>query len=327
MGAEPSKPNVEVAKSKSAPSVEDLAREANRLEDEGNLDGAIAEYKEILLSSPDDVRAMNSIAGLEGVRGKFSEELRWTELALSVQPRYALAWVNRGNALGALGRPDEAEEAFVRALEIEPQLPEAHNGRGVLAERRRDFELAAQHFRRSVVVDPKFEAGWFSLAAALANLGRFEEAILALDEVLALNPDADDAQSMLLDIYLSARTSKATGCEMVRTQFDPVVRCAAFELLVSQAKEPLPLVTLAKVLSAGGVVTTETSLALKGEHHGALRLEKRRENRPVQVGWATIVNLHSLQRNVTCYLREPLSGDVAICERGLEHFMKDPGSK
>lgn len=179
---------------------DELLSEAIRLEDQGLFDQAIDKHFEILRFRPREVRSMNTIAGLKGKLNLFDEELTWVDRALAVDSRFAPAWVNRGNALGSLGKLEEADAAFIQALELDSRLPEAHNGRGVVADGRGSFEEAVRHYRAAVEVDPRFEDGWFSMAAALANMRRFDEATIVLKRVLALNPNAEDARAMLLQI-------------------------------------------------------------------------------------------------------------------------------
>ena len=54
----------------------------------------------------------------------------------------------------------------------------------------------ARKVTQSVALDPKFDSGWFNLAAMYASAGRFDDALAALDKVLALNPKAEDARAM-----------------------------------------------------------------------------------------------------------------------------------
>ena len=67
---------------------------------------------------------------------------------------------------------------------------------GVLAENRHDVAAATALYEQSVALAPKFDSGWFNLAAMYASAGRFDDALQALDKVLALNPGAADALAM-----------------------------------------------------------------------------------------------------------------------------------
>jgi len=94
--------------------------------------------------------------------------------------------------------------------------------------------------------------------------------------------------------------------------------CPEFDLIVSLG-EPLPLVTVSKLLSTGGLTVTESSLMVGGSRHSALRLEKQRSDGGTQIGWATIMVVDGSERNVTCYLRPPHT-EEKVCAEGLSQL-------
>lgn len=188
-----------------------LLEQAIAREDAGDLKGAIRVYEQILERDPGDVRAMNSIAGLYGKLGDFQEEIRWSRKAIDTDPDFHLAYVNHGNGLALVGRVDEARAAFERAAQLEPGAPIPVYSLGFLAERQRDWKTAAAHYEKVVEIDPRFEPGWFSLAAAYGNLGRIDEAIVAVKKALELKPDSPDARAMLAQLEADPRRGKSGG--------------------------------------------------------------------------------------------------------------------
>lgn len=64
------------------------------------------------------------------------------------------------------GHFDVALEKLKKALEYDPTLEEAHNAIAVLYEETKEYELAEQHYRRAVELDPDY-------ALARMNYGRF----------------------------------------------------------------------------------------------------------------------------------------------------------
>ncbi len=49
---------------------------------------------------------------------QFEEALSAFDRAIQVDPEYALAWYNRGHALRALGRDEEADAAYEKAISL-----------------------------------------------------------------------------------------------------------------------------------------------------------------------------------------------------------------
>jgi tetratricopeptide (TPR) repeat protein len=52
-----------------------------------------------------------------------------------------------------------------------------------------NLEAAVAAYRQALQIDPGFADGWEGLSMALADLGRFDEAIVAAERVVELMPD------------------------------------------------------------------------------------------------------------------------------------------
>ena len=82
-----------------------------------------------------------------------------------MKPDFAFGFNNRGNALHALGRHDEALDSFGRAIALEPDYSEAHNNRGnALLDLNRPAEALADYERGGRATSPS-PSRW-SIAAA-----------------------------------------------------------------------------------------------------------------------------------------------------------------
>lgn len=180
--------------------IQELMQREIALEEAGLWRSAIDMSKNILDLDPKNAAAMNTIAGLHGTLGEYQEEVTWALKALAIDPLFELAHVNHGNGLAALGRNEEARAAFNKAAELAPKDPLPVYSLGFLAENEGKLELALSYYERSVVLDARFENGYFNKAAALANLKRFDEAAATLKKLLEINPDLDDAKQMLQQI-------------------------------------------------------------------------------------------------------------------------------
>jgi tetratricopeptide (TPR) repeat protein len=172
------------------------ARERAR-EDAGDIAGAIQACMQLLHDHPtQQARAMSVIAGLNGKRGRFNEEITWAKRAIAADPQLFEAAINLGNAQVQLGQLKQGQASFERARAIAPKEPVPVYSLGVLAENRHDVPAATALYEQSVALDPAFDSGWFNLAAMYATAHRFDDALAALDKVLALNPHAEDARAM-----------------------------------------------------------------------------------------------------------------------------------
>src|SRR5262249_26828244 len=93
--------------------------------------------------------------------------------ALALKPDYAEAHSNRGVALCALGRPDEALASFDRALAIRPDAAGALVNRGnALADMKRNDEAVTWH-ERAIAIKPNFASAHWNLSLCLLRSGNF----------------------------------------------------------------------------------------------------------------------------------------------------------
>src|ERR1700722_9298293 len=100
----------------------------------------------------------------------------------------AIAHIERGNALLALGRPGDALAAYDQALALGPGNAIAHMDRGTALEAlgRREDALAA--YDQALALDPGNAITHMDRGTALLVLGRPGDALAAYDQALALDP-------------------------------------------------------------------------------------------------------------------------------------------
>jgi eukaryotic-like serine/threonine-protein kinase len=124
--------------------------------------------------------------------------VRQFDEAISLEPTNALAWSGLADAWATLGEakvmaPAEAfprsKAAALRALELDPQQPEAHTSLGIVRWFWEwDWAGAESAFRRSVEVAPSYAMAHLWYGYLLSALGRHEEAFPEVRLALELDP-------------------------------------------------------------------------------------------------------------------------------------------
>ncbi len=87
------------------------------------------------------------------------------------------------------GELDQAETRLRQTLEVDPSVVDAHQMLGAIEMRRGRPELAASAFQAALDLRGDHPAALFGLADAYRQLGRFEDALLGYDRILADDPD------------------------------------------------------------------------------------------------------------------------------------------
>ena len=110
---------------------------------------------------------------------------------LASQPGYqAKGWNGLGKLLNRLGRNEEAERAYHRAIKLDPRYASAWNNLGnLLKHPLRRFEEAEKAYRRAIELDPRYAYPWNNLGQLLQyNLRHFEEAEQAYRRAIGIDP-------------------------------------------------------------------------------------------------------------------------------------------
>jgi serine/threonine protein kinase/Tfp pilus assembly protein PilF len=117
--------------------------------------------------------------------------------AIELDPDYALAYTGVADSSSLLYtyfdardfNLRQADKASKKALELEPELAEAHVSRGIVASLTHHFDEAEEAFGKAMKREPNmFEAAyWYGMG--LMSEGRFHEAIKMFDRASTLRPE------------------------------------------------------------------------------------------------------------------------------------------
>jgi tetratricopeptide (TPR) repeat protein len=149
------------------------------------------------LTRPRNGPALESLVQYLVAAGRSGEALEATEAALAAHPEEALFHELRGRALRGAGEPDAAEEAFQRALELEPERAPALAQLAALAAERGDREQAIALYDRAALADP-------------------EEASYAWDAIQLVGASDDGAElERRLEALLTRHPTHAAAAELL----------------------------------------------------------------------------------------------------------------
>jgi Flp pilus assembly protein TadD len=165
---------------------------AESLRDQGDLSGAVQHQVEALRLHPNYREARHNLGVVLLLQGRVEEAIVQFQEALRLYPDYAIAHNNLADALMRQGKVDEAIAHCREALRIQPDLAEAQNNlawiRATQGDAKyRDGKEAVRLARSAVESTGRTNPSMLdTLAAALAEDGRFDEAVQTAEEAHAL---------------------------------------------------------------------------------------------------------------------------------------------
>jgi len=113
----------------------------------------------------------------------------------------ARVYLNLGIALGELGRPDEAIDALKKARALDKENPKIYYNLGVAQDEKSLYEEALHNYRRATKYDLQNAQAWGNRGVDAYLTKRWEEAGLAFDNALTIDPTYFDTRPQQRDMW------------------------------------------------------------------------------------------------------------------------------
>src|ERR1700751_1375738 len=142
--------------------------------------------------------------------------------AIVIDPQYARAFAGVADCCSFLymywdssdDNLNEAEAATRKALELDPELAEAHAASGLAFALRKDFVKAQQEFETAIQLDAKLYEAYYFYARTAFQRGDLTKAAELYEQASRLNPDDYQAVSLLVAVYHGlGRTAEEKSAE------------------------------------------------------------------------------------------------------------------
>ena len=191
----------------------------------GNTDIAIKRINDLLQRRPDDVSAMNYLAGAYFMKGQWDNGLQVLESALKIDPNHYPSHLNM--TVGLLGKGD-AERALVHAeaaVKANPTYADAYLRLGRVLLRLNRVQDAVEPLTKAVQFGANDAATRTMLGQTLLNLRKWDEAARVFS--LAVQADAQHAPAHVGLAYAKAELgaiAEAKASLQTARQLDPNVK-------------------------------------------------------------------------------------------------------
>jgi tetratricopeptide (TPR) repeat protein len=163
--------------------------DALKLERQGDIEGALAVYGEMLKSDPSDTEALSGEAVCLTLLKRYDEALTVQERLAQLDPTDVQIRVELGfNYLNHQSRPEDAVRVLGEAAKLQPSaknlcfLAQAFEAAG-------DTRGAEEALRRATASEPSYAYSYQLLATLLQKQGRAEEAEQVIQQAASLGID------------------------------------------------------------------------------------------------------------------------------------------
>lgn len=183
-----------------------------------NYEGALADYNKAILLNPKFQMALDNKAllfqtvcmkddkdfeekyylslGISDVNtGNFVDAIKSFDEVLNLNEKSELAYFYKGICYHSLGKTDDAFTNYTNAIKLNKNMVDAYFNRGQLMFKINQKQ-ALDDFVSAVALDDKFIDAYYSIAAIQKDLGQYKEAIMNLDRIIELEPQAVNAKAL-----------------------------------------------------------------------------------------------------------------------------------
>jgi tetratricopeptide (TPR) repeat protein len=143
----------------------------------------------------------NSLGNIYHNLGRYEEAEAAYRKAIDLDPENAYPWNGLGTVYADLGRHADAEAAYRQAIDLDPDYAAPWNNLGSFYGQQGRYEEAEAAFRKAIDLDPENAYPWNNLGTVYHNLGRYEEAEAAYRQAIDLDPDDADYHNNLGNVY------------------------------------------------------------------------------------------------------------------------------
>lgn len=120
---------------------------------------------------------------------EYDEAIAQFEIAVKLKEDYSKAWVNMGIVHDANRNRRAARDAYIRAIELNPEDVLAHCHLGFNYQSAGENEKAMGYYQKALSIDPNSAQAHYNLGLAFAEARIFKEALIEWNKVIELDPD------------------------------------------------------------------------------------------------------------------------------------------
>jgi tetratricopeptide (TPR) repeat protein len=198
-----------------------LMGQALKMMDQGKFEEALTSFTKVITIS-ETAEAYYNLGFIKTAQGRYEEAIIAFRKATQINQTFAQAYQKMGEAYTKLGRTEEAqkcfemaaeiymeknqdleaEQVFMKVLEVSPNTPNVYNSLGIVYRRQRKYAEAVTMYRKALRVNPRDEHIHYNLARAYMSVDKYKDAAEVLRNAVKINPDFVEARNLLRSIEM-----------------------------------------------------------------------------------------------------------------------------
>jgi tetratricopeptide (TPR) repeat protein len=156
-------------------------------------DVAIENYKKSIIIQPNYAEAYYNMGNAFKQKGNLDEAIASYKKVINLKPNYADAYYNMGNALKQKGELDPAIVSYKNAINLKPDHADAYNNLGTALQSKGDSEGAIGSYKKAIIIKPNYAEAFFNMGTVLQETGDLAAAIKSYKQDIEFRPDHAEA--------------------------------------------------------------------------------------------------------------------------------------
>lgn len=170
---------------------------------------AIEQYRNAIVINPNYAEAYNNLGNAFLDLKHPEDAIKQYIKTIDINPNNAEPYNNLGIALLNLKRPEEAIKQYRKAIDINPNVAEPYNNWGVAIQDIKRPDEAIEHYSKAIDINPNYAEAYSNWGNALQELKRPEEAIEFYRKAITINPNNADPYNNLGIALLNLKRPEA----------------------------------------------------------------------------------------------------------------------
>ena len=173
--------------------------------EEGHLEHAVSQFKKAITIDSKPFQFHMSLGDAYQQLGRLQPALAAMQKALETVDSVAnevMLFYNIGNLHRTLKQYTEALASFQKAMDLNPQMAEAHTSIGMVYRALGDLKQAEAYHRQAIQLNPLLKNAYNNLGIILLEANRNQEAIHSFEKIISLDSDYTEAYRNMGNAYI-----------------------------------------------------------------------------------------------------------------------------